>query len=94
MYAIFSREVQVQIPQAEFFTSMQKLKNAFGDIEDGAYSYYEFVGNQNGKAFYNLFYAVRLPDSAINSKGSLKVTVAVVEGNVSIFGVYLSGATQ
>ena len=94
LYAIFSREVQVQIPKAEFTTSIQKLKTTFDNIDDGAYSYYEFAGNQGGKAIYNLFYTVRLPKSAMSSKGSLKVTVTVVDRSVSIYGIFLSGITQ
>ena len=94
LYRIFAREVQVQIPRAEFTASMEKLKATFSDIEDGAYSHYEFIGNQSEKALYNLFYTVRLPKSAISSKGSLKVTVAAAEGNVSIYSIYLSSMAQ
>jgi len=94
LYAIFAREVQVQIPKDEFVTSMNKLKATFSDIDDGAYSYYEFVGNQGGKAIYNLYYTVRLPKSSISPKGSLKITVIVVEGNVAVYGIYLNSITQ
>jgi hypothetical protein len=94
LYGNFSREVQVQIPFAEFKTTMEKLKATFGDIEDGTYSYYEFVENQNGKNFYSLFYIVRLPKSSISPKGALKVTVIDVDGKVNLYGIYLSGVTQ
>ena len=94
MYAIFSREVQVRVPKADFIASMEKLEAAFNHIEEGAYSNYEFIGNQNGKAFYNLYYTVRLPKSAISSKGSLKITVAVVDGNVGIYGIYLNSIME
>jgi len=73
---------------------MNKLKATFSDIDDGAYSYYEFVGNQGGKAIYNLYYTVRLPKSSISPKGSLKITVIVVEGNVAVYGIYLNSITQ
>jgi hypothetical protein len=94
LYAIFAREVQVQIPKDQFVTSMNKLKAAFSDIDDGAYSYYEFVGNQGGKAIYNLYYTVRLPKSAVSPKGSLKITVVIVDGNVAVYGIYLNSITQ
>jgi hypothetical protein len=94
LYAIFAREVQVQIPKDQFIASMDKLRATFSDIEDGAYSYYEFVGNRGGRAFYNLYYTVRLSKSAISPKGSLKITVVVVEGNVAVYGIYLNSITQ
>jgi hypothetical protein len=94
LYAIFAREVQVQIPKDQFVTSMNKLKTAFSDIDDGAYSYYEFVGNQGGKAIYNLYYTVRLPKSAVSPKGSLKITVVIVDGNVAVYGIYLNSIAQ
>jgi hypothetical protein len=94
LYAIFSREVQVQISKTEFTASMEKLKATFSDIEDGAYSNFELAGNQNGKVFYNLFYSVRLPKSAMSSKGSLKITVIVAEGKVAVYGIYLNSIAQ
>jgi hypothetical protein len=94
LYAIFSHEVQVQIPKEQFIASMQQLKTTFGDIGEGAYSYYEAAGGRGGKSFYNLYYIVRLPKSVISSKGSLKITVVVGDGTVKLYGIYLSGITQ
>jgi hypothetical protein len=94
LYAIFSREAQVQIQKDEFIATLNKMYATFNTIEEGAYSYYEFAGNQGGKAIYNLYYAVRLPKSGIGSKGSLKVTVVVVEGNVAIYSIYLYSIPQ
>jgi hypothetical protein len=94
LYAVFSRDVQVQIPKAEFIESIKKMKSTFDNIEDGAYSYYEFVGNQGGGKIYNLYYTVRLPKSIMSPKGSLKVGVTVTEGNVGIYGIFLNSLTQ
>lgn len=94
LYAVFAREVQVQIPKSEFLASMKKLKDAFSDIEDGAYSRFELAGAQGGKSYYNLYYTVRLPKSAISSQGSLKITVAVAEGKVGIYGIFLNSITR
>jgi len=94
LYAAFAREVQVQIPKSEFTASIKKLKDTFSNIEDGAYSHFELAGTQGGKNFYNLFYTVRLPKSAISPQGALKVSVAVDEGKVAIYGIFLNSITR
>ena len=64
-------------------------KSRFSEVPN-----YEFVGDQGGKAVYNLYYTVRLPKSAMSSKGSLKVTVVVVDGKVAVYGIYLNSIAQ
>ena len=94
LYLLFSPDVRVQLSKAEFDSTIRKLKATFNNIEDGAYSNYEFVGRQGGKAYYSLNYVVRFPKSSISEKGSLKIGLTVAEGNVGIYGIYLNSLAQ
>ena len=94
LYAIFSPEVQTQLPKTKFIDTMHTMESTFGNMEGGVYSSHELAGNQRGKSFYNLFYTVGIPKCSISSKGSLKITVMVADGKVEIYGVYLFAVTQ
>jgi len=58
LHSMFHPLVQVELSQEELTKGVESIHEIWGDIENGAYSHYEYNGTSEGKAYFSLFYRV------------------------------------
>ena len=95
LYNILAKEAQLQLTRQNVAETLVKLRKTFGNIEDGTYSHYRFLSETGGKQAFVLIYTVRFADAkTFSSKGTCRMTVAVSEGQVEIYGFYIGSVSD
>ncbi len=95
IWNLFSELARAQMNRKELEDSYKQLWEWFGDVEDGTYSHYEFVGKRGNMKAFNLYYVVSLTDqSKFGNKAELKIMIADDGSEYGIFGTFRKVKTQ
>lgn len=91
LYAIFNEQAKVKIGQQQLETSLKKLFQLFGVIEESAFVSADKIGEKGDVQYYKLLFNVRVKENS-NRPATLIISVARKNNIVSLYGVRINAS--
>jgi len=86
LWNLFSDLAKSRMNKNEIDKSHDKLLDMFGEVSNGVFTYYEFLGRQGNLRTFVLHYNIDLPESKFGNRGELKITIPDDGTEYGIFG--------
>lgn len=91
LYALFNDQAKVKISHQQLKTSLEKLFQLFGAIEESAFVSADKIGEKGDALYYKLLFNVRVKENSTRP-GTLIISVVKSNNAISLYGVRINAS--